>query len=116
MNISDVAKLISLAVLGVLALGSGAVLSFVAISNAAVNPVLYVALGTVLGSCVTFFAKASGVADGAAIAQNAVNSITGPMQVAINATPPVAVGAAIAAVPPVVDLPQPVEVSTPRIG
>jgi hypothetical protein len=80
-------KLIAIIVIALLTLGAGILLGVVLIDNIVVNTAVLVSLGGIVGSGMTYFAKASGVSDGAAIVQNAVNSVTTPMVTAINSSP-----------------------------
>lgn len=80
-------RFIAILFLAVSGLGALTVLILVTVYKLDVNPVVYTLMGGLVGSSGTFFAKASGVVDGASITQNAVNSVTVPMNNALNATP-----------------------------
>lgn len=80
-------RFIAILFLALTGMGALVVIILVTVYRIDVNPAVYTLMGGLVGSSGTFFAKASGVVDGASITQNAVNSVTEPMNNALNATP-----------------------------
>jgi type IV secretory pathway TrbL component len=82
-------KFLALIIMAVIVLGSGVLLAIILVNGVPVAQNVLLGLGAALGSGLTYFAKASGVQDGATIVGTAVSNVTGAMTTAINASPAV---------------------------
>jgi hypothetical protein len=80
-------RFISVMVMVIITVGGGVLLAVMLVTNQTTNTAVLIGLSGALSSGLTYFARGSGMADGAGAVTGAVNTVSAAMTTAINASP-----------------------------